>query len=106
MDWIATFALGILLGFIPAAIAEGKGRSFRAWWFYGFVVFIVAFPHALLLRPSLAAVERRQTMVGLRKCPQCAEMIKPDAQRCRYCGHRHGATAAAAYVAGREKELR
>jgi hypothetical protein len=40
------FVLAILIGLIPAAIAQSKGRSFAAWWFYGAMLFIVALPHA------------------------------------------------------------
>lgn len=37
------------LGFIPAYIAESKGRNFGLWWLYGFALFIVALIHALAL---------------------------------------------------------
>ncbi len=40
-----------LLGLIPATIAHKKGRRFAPWWLYGFLLFIVALPHALLLKP-------------------------------------------------------
>ena len=32
----------ILLGLIPAAIAQRKGESFVVWWIYGSLLFIVA----------------------------------------------------------------
>lgn len=41
-----------LLGLIPGAVAHRKGRSFFAWWLYGALLFIVAFPHSLLLKPE------------------------------------------------------
>lgn len=83
--------LGIaaLLGLIPANIAKSKGRSFGLWWFYGWMLFIVALIHAASLpydqtgpdRPSEAAPEQR------RKCPQCAEYVKREAKVCRFCGY-------------------
>lgn len=39
-----------LLGLIPAFIAKGKGRSFWLWWFYGCLLFWVAFIHALFIK--------------------------------------------------------
>ena len=33
------------LGIIPATIAERKGHSFWLWWFYGWMLFIVAIIH-------------------------------------------------------------
>ncbi len=46
------FLLAILLGLIPAAIAQSKGRSFVAWWLYGALLFIVALPHSLLIKKT------------------------------------------------------
>lgn len=49
------FVFAVLLGLIPAAIASHKGRSFGVWWFYGALLFIIALPMALLLKPKVAA---------------------------------------------------
>jgi hypothetical protein len=45
-----------LLGLIPGAIASKKGRSFGLWWFFGAMLFIVALPMAILMKPKDAEV--------------------------------------------------
>lgn len=41
----------VLIGLIPAYVAQKKGRSFGLWWLYGAALFIVALPHALIIAP-------------------------------------------------------
>ncbi|WP_047130017.1 hypothetical protein [Xanthomonas arboricola] len=67
-----------LLGIIPAAIANAKGRSFVGWWIFGALLFIVALPLAILAPQDNAAIERDALASGMKKCPACAELIKQD----------------------------
>lgn len=69
-----------ILGIIPAVIAMKKGRDVFSWWLYGFLLFIVALPHSLMLElePGHKA--------GMRKCPKCAQFIRNEAAICRHCG--------------------
>lgn len=85
----------VLIGLIPAAVAAGKGRSFVGWWLYGSLLFIVALPHSLMLKPDQRKIDRRALSAGdLKKCPHCAELIRRDAAVCRYC-QRDAASATA-----------
>lgn len=57
MALISTLAIPALLGLIPANIAKNKGRSFGLWWFYGFMLFIVALPHSILMQDLSGATK-------------------------------------------------
>jgi hypothetical protein len=82
--WVLIFA--VLISLIPAAIAKRKGYSFVGWWAYGAALWIVAFPHSLLLRVNRNELDRRNYEAGLRRCPACMEWIQGPAKICRYCG--------------------
>lgn len=49
---LATIIGLAVLGLIPAYIAKRKGRNFLDWWFFGVVLFVIAFPASILIKPS------------------------------------------------------
>lgn len=76
--WILIIILVLpIIGLIPAYIARKQGRNFNAWWLYGTLVFIVAFPHSLLLSVSFSQ----------KKCPYCHATVSTNAVHCGRCGY-------------------
>lgn len=49
MEIILSLVIAAFLGLIPASIAKNKGHSFGAWWFYGWMLFIVAIIHVCFI---------------------------------------------------------
>ena len=47
--YIVSLIIAAGLGFIPASIAKKKGYSFGLWWFYGWMLLIVAIIHVSLI---------------------------------------------------------
>ncbi len=45
MIYFVSLIIAAFLGLIPANIAKNKGYSFGLWWFYGWMLFIVAIIH-------------------------------------------------------------
>lgn len=49
MEFVIILAIAAGLAFIPANIAKKKGYSFGLWWFYGWMLWIVAIIHVNMI---------------------------------------------------------
>lgn len=54
----------IIVGWIPAIIAHGKGRNFFLWWAYGGALFIIALIHSLLITTHVPSAKPADINLG------------------------------------------
>lgn len=73
-----------------AAIASSKGRSGFGWFILGcisgiFAVIVVACLPSRMERVIRAGIARGNPS-DMKKCPECAELIRLEARKCKHCG--------------------
>ena len=74
MDDPVFILVWVVLGLIGGYIYSRKGRSAVVGFLGGFILGPIGLILALLTRSNL------------KKCPYCAEYIKPEAKVCKHCG--------------------
>lgn len=78
-------AFSILVG----VYANSKGRSGAGFFFLSVILSpLVGIICALIASPDQNVLDRKAIEKGThRKCPECAELVRKEAQVCKHCGH-------------------
>jgi hypothetical protein len=84
LGWpLFVFAFAMAAGFAATA----RGRSGTGWFWLSFLLlgqFALLF--VLVMHPLERGIEERRLKDGeLKRCPTCAELVRPEALKCRYC---------------------
>jgi len=68
-------------------ILSNKGRSGCGGFALGFLLGPIGLLIALVMSTDHREMEKRSLQAGeLRKCPTCAELVRIEASKCRFCG--------------------
>jgi hypothetical protein len=84
----------LISAFVCGFVADAKGRNGIGWFALGFLLPIISLL-ALIAIPDLSGERKeadarkwqaRTAAQDFRPCPDCAEPIRREARKCRFCG--------------------
>jgi len=78
--------IAILSGVITAVIAQIKNYSGPLWFVLGFFFPVVAPVVIIFFKQTLTAENAPPSPETHVKCPDCKELVRKEANKCKHCG--------------------
>ena len=79
--WILPGLTTLVIMFFATAVGAGIGNPLLV----SLVVFLAIFAWVILRKNESQLVASGQAPSGFKKCPACAEVIRAEANKCRFC---------------------
>jgi hypothetical protein len=77
----------IICALVGVLIWERKGGDSFGAFLLGVFLGVLGLLILAVSQPRQKEIDRVARRRGLVRCPWCAELIRPEARVCRYCGH-------------------
>lgn len=86
------FVIWMLFAIVTAIVASSRGRSGAGWLVLGFfggffaLILVALLPSLNPAQPVMVAGGEVATPETHVRCPDCRELVRMDARKCKHCG--------------------